>query len=78
MLHLPKSTVSRLTSTLTRLGYMVQIEDSGKYRLGTATLSLGSAMLARMDVRQLARPMMQELADFSRAMCRSARATGSR
>ena len=45
-LQLPKSTVSRLTSTLTRLGYMVQIEDSGKYRLGTATLSLGSAMLA--------------------------------
>jgi DNA-binding IclR family transcriptional regulator len=65
---LPKSTVSRLTSTLARLGYLIQIEDSGKYRLGTATLSLGSAMLARMDVRQIARPMMQELADWSRAM----------
>lgn len=65
---LPKSTVSRLTSTLTRLGYLVQVEDSGKYRLGTATLSLGSAMLARMDVRQVARPLMQDLADFSRAM----------
>ena len=65
---LPKSTVSRLTSTLTRLGYLVQVEDSGKFRLGSATLSLGSAMLARMDVRQVARPLMQELADFSRAM----------
>lgn len=65
---LPKSTVSRLTATLTRLGYLVQVEDTGKYRLGTATLSLGSAMLARMDVRQVARPLMQELADFSRAM----------
>lgn len=65
---LPKSTVSRLTATLTRLGYLVQVEDSGRYRLGTATLSLGSAMLARMDVRPLARPLMQELADFSRAM----------
>ncbi|WP_418316847.1 IclR family transcriptional regulator [Piscinibacter sakaiensis] len=65
---LPKSTVSRLTFTLTRLGYLVQVEDTGKYRLGTATLSLGSAMLARMDVRQIARPLMQELADFSRAM----------
>jgi DNA-binding IclR family transcriptional regulator len=65
---LPKSTVSRLTSTLTKLGYLIQVEESGKYRLGTATLSLGSAMLARLDVRQIARPMMQELADASRAM----------
>jgi len=65
---LPKSTVSRLTSTLTKLGYLIQVEESGKYRLGTATLSLGSAMLARLDVRQIARPMMQELADASRSM----------
>jgi DNA-binding IclR family transcriptional regulator len=66
--RLPKSTVSRLASTLTRLGYLVQLEESGKYRLGTATLSLGAAMLARLDVRKVARPMMQELADFSKAM----------
>ena len=65
---LPKSTVSRLTYTLTRLGYLVQVPDSGKFRLGTATLSLGSNMLARMDVRQVARPFMQELANFARAM----------
>jgi DNA-binding IclR family transcriptional regulator len=64
---LPKSTVSRLTSTLKRLGYLIQVEDSGKYRLGMATLSLGGAMLARLDIRHLARPGMQELADFSRA-----------
>ena len=65
---LPKSTVSRLTATLMRLGYLAQVEESGKYRLGTATLSLGSAMLARMDVRPLARPLMQQLADFSHGM----------
>ena len=65
--RLPKSTVSRLTSTLTKLGYLIQVEESGKYRLGTATLSLGSAMLARLDVRQIARPMMQELADTTRS-----------
>lgn len=64
---LPKSTVSRLTYTLTKLGYLIHVPESGKYRLGTATLSLGSAMLARLDVRQIARPLMQELADFSRA-----------
>ncbi len=65
---LPKSTVSRLTYTLTKLGYLVFVEETGKYRLGTSTLALGSAMLARLDVRDLARPLMQELADFSKAM----------
>jgi DNA-binding IclR family transcriptional regulator len=65
---LPKSTVSRLTYTLTKLGYLVYVEETGKYRLGTSTLALGSAMLARLDVRDLARPLMQELADFSKAM----------
>jgi DNA-binding IclR family transcriptional regulator len=64
---LPKSTVSRLTYTLTRIGYLHYDEDSGKYRLGTATLALGSKMLARLDVRQLARPLMQDLADFTGA-----------
>jgi DNA-binding IclR family transcriptional regulator len=62
---LPKSTVTRFTYTLTKLGYLVQMESGGKYTLGTATLGLGSSMLSRMDIRQLARPMMQELADFS-------------
>ncbi len=65
---LPKSTISRLTYTLTKLGYLHFAQEAVKYRLGTATLALGSAMLARMDIRRLARPMMQELADFSRAM----------
>lgn len=65
--RLPKSTVSRLTMTLTRLGYLIQVPDTGRYRLGMATLSLGSAMLSRLDVRQVARPLMQELAAFSGA-----------
>ncbi len=65
---LPKSTVSRLTHTLTRLGYLTLDADSGKYRLGSATLALGSTALARMDVRQTARPLMQHLADASASM----------
>jgi DNA-binding IclR family transcriptional regulator len=65
---LPKSTVSRLTNTLTKLGYLVYVEDSAKYSLGVATLSLGSAMLARLDIRKLAHPRMQELAEFGQCM----------
>ncbi|HVL77640.1 MAG TPA: IclR family transcriptional regulator [Noviherbaspirillum sp.] len=64
---LPKSTVSRLTYTLTKLGYLQYDEDVGKYRLGTASLALGSAMLSKLDIRQYARPYMQELADFTHA-----------
>lgn len=65
--RLPKSTVSRLTLTLTRLGYLIHVGESGRYRLGTACLALGSAMLTRLDVRKIARPLMQELANFSQA-----------
>src|ERR1700688_3447191 len=65
---LPKSTVSRVTNTLTKLGYLVFVEESAKYSLGTATLSLGSAMLARLDIRKLAHPLMQRLAEFGQCM----------
>jgi DNA-binding IclR family transcriptional regulator len=66
--RLPKSTVSRLTHTLTRLGYLQYVDSSARYRLGTATLALGSATLARMNARQLARPFMQELAEATGAV----------
>ncbi|HYU15657.1 MAG TPA: IclR family transcriptional regulator [Candidatus Acidoferrum sp.] len=66
--ELPRSTVSRLTHTLTRLGYLQYVESTAKYRLGTATLALGSAMLARMNARQLARPLMQEVAEATGAV----------
>ena len=65
---LAKSTVSRLTYTLTNLGYLIYVEDSAKYTLGTATLSLGSAMLSRLQIRKLAHPLMQQLAEFGQCM----------
>jgi DNA-binding IclR family transcriptional regulator len=64
---LPKSTVTRIVYTLAKRGYMVQVEPGGGYALGSATLSLGSSMLARTDIRQYARPLMQELADYAGA-----------
>ncbi|WP_239688569.1 IclR family transcriptional regulator [Aquitalea magnusonii] len=59
---LPKSTVSRLTYTLTRLGHLSQDEHSGFYRLGVALLALGSVVLASYDIRQVAGPLMREFA----------------
>jgi DNA-binding IclR family transcriptional regulator len=60
---LPKSTVSRLTYTLTRLGYLIHLPENGKYRPGIASLALGSALLSRLDVRRLARDAMCDLAE---------------
>jgi DNA-binding IclR family transcriptional regulator len=62
---LPKPTISRLTYTLTRLGYLTHSEQHGTYQLGAGILSLGYAMLSGLDIRERARPLMQELADAS-------------
>ncbi|MFP2960599.1 IclR family transcriptional regulator [Myxococcus sp. 1LA] len=62
---LPKPTISRLTHTLTRLGYLTYSERLGKYQLGTRVLALGFAALSNMGVRDVARPLMQELADYA-------------
>ncbi|WP_434624158.1 IclR family transcriptional regulator [Azospirillum sp. B2RO_4] len=58
---LPKPTVSRLTYTLSKLGYLAYDQNTGKYRLGTSVLA--PRRLSGMGIRQVARPLMQELAD---------------
>ncbi len=59
---LPKSTVSRLTYTLAKLGYLHYVQAHASYRLGTAVLALGTSMLTKLDVRNIARPLIEELA----------------
>ncbi|MEJ8676683.1 IclR family transcriptional regulator [Chromobacterium amazonense] len=59
---LPKSTVSRLSYTLTRLGYLQPEGDGGPYRLGLALLALGTTALAGYDLRSAAAPLMREFA----------------
>lgn len=64
---LPRSTVSRLTHTLTRLGYLQHLPESGRYRLGTATIALSSAALGGLDVRAIARPALRAVAEAANA-----------
>ena len=59
---LPKPTVSRLTYTLTLLGYLSRDPLLQKYRLGPGVLSLGHPLLASMHMRQLAKPLMEAIA----------------
>lgn len=60
---LPNSTVSRLTYTLLKLGYLVYDEGTGRYRMGIPVLGLGYACLGGMKVRETAQVYMQQLAD---------------
>ncbi len=64
---LPKATISRLTYTLTELGYLKYDEDIGRYSLGPAVLTLGYDVMAQMEIRDIARPYMQELANYADA-----------
>ncbi len=63
---LPKATISRLTYTLTLLGYLNRSEKYQRYRLGAGVLTLGYPMLAAMQIRQIARPYMEKLARETR------------
>lgn len=65
---LPRPTVSRLTGNLTGLRYLTYSTESRKYRLGTSVLALGFAALANLDIRVLARPQLQRLADQEDAL----------
>ncbi|UOK73305.1 IclR family transcriptional regulator [Ancylobacter polymorphus] len=64
---LPKPTVSRLTHTLTRLGYLNHLEGAGRYEPSPSILALGYCVLSNMKVRQLAGDYMQQLAEHSGA-----------
>lgn len=60
---LAKSTVSRITRTLTILGYLGYSPRSRQYRLGVPVLTLGYSLLADIDVRKIAQPRMQTFAN---------------
>jgi DNA-binding IclR family transcriptional regulator len=62
---LPKATVSRLTYTLAKLGYLVYMKDTGQYRMGVPVLGLGYACLGGLKIRETAQPYMQEFADHA-------------
>ncbi|HDY5318383.1 TPA: IclR family transcriptional regulator [Pseudomonas aeruginosa] len=64
---LPKPTVSRLTHTLTRLGYLRHLPHNGKYQLEVGVMSFGYAMLSNLSIRALARPLMEEMAGYAKA-----------
>jgi DNA-binding IclR family transcriptional regulator len=55
-----KSTALRLLAPLREFG-LVETDDAGRYRVGVTALRLGQRYLERLDLRQLALPVLQEL-----------------
>ena len=60
---LPRSTVSRLTQTLTRLGQLVYLARDQKYQLGPGAVAMSTSMLRGMRFRDLIRRKLQDVAD---------------
>jgi DNA-binding IclR family transcriptional regulator len=63
---LTRPMVARLTATLVELGYLHRQPDGGGYRLGARLLTVAHLLLGRLRVRQAARPVLTELADYVR------------
>jgi DNA-binding IclR family transcriptional regulator len=55
------STVSRQLGTLAVSGLVERVASNGRYRLGLRIVQLANALLARLDVRTVARPHLEEL-----------------
>ena len=55
------STVSRQLGTLTRSGLVEHVPATGRYRLGVRVLRLANAVLGRLDLRNVARPQLEDL-----------------
>jgi DNA-binding IclR family transcriptional regulator len=53
--------VSRLTYTLTKLGYLTPVPRFEKYQLAPSAMSLGYAALANLGVRHLSEPFREEV-----------------
>src|SRR5258705_2113572 len=59
--NLPKPTVSRLTYTLTKLGYLTPVPRFEKYQLAPSAMALGYAALANLGVRHLSEAYREEV-----------------
>ncbi|WP_407168339.1 IclR family transcriptional regulator [Bradyrhizobium sp. ORS 111] len=58
---LPKPTISRLTYTLTKLGYLTPVPKFEKYQLAPSAMALGYAALANLGVRHLSEPYREDV-----------------
>lgn len=62
MTGLPQPTVWRLCKTLQHGGYLIADPDGARFRPGLSILTLGYSALDTLELAELARPLLQEVA----------------
>jgi DNA-binding IclR family transcriptional regulator len=60
---LPRSTVSRLTHTLTRMGQLVYLPRDQKYRIGPSAVAMSTSMMKGLQLRNMIRLRLQDVAE---------------
>jgi DNA-binding IclR family transcriptional regulator len=66
---LHKATVHRIVTTLTNYGYLERLLGGQEYQLGIQLAALGAGVAARMDLRRVALPFMQQLVRVCEESC---------
>lgn len=59
-LKIPKSSASYILRVLEKRGYLLRETNSGKYRIGLKLMSLTREVSTHLDVREVARPIMED------------------
>lgn len=63
LLGVARSTAHRLLGALRRRDFVLQDRPNGAYRPGPALNAIGLAAISRIDIRRIARPVLEELRD---------------
>jgi len=61
-LHLDRSTTYRILLSLEKSGLVEKDKKTGEYSLGMAAFEIGNTYLRRMDLVQISKPIMEDLA----------------
>lgn len=64
-LGVARSTAHRLLTALRHRGFVTQDKPNGAYRPGRALLEIGLTAIGRIDIRHVARPILERLRDAS-------------
>lgn len=65
LLGVARSTAHRLLSALRRRGFAIQDRPNGAYRPGPALFEIGLAAVSRIDIRRVARPVLDQLRELT-------------
>ena len=64
---LPKPTISRITYTLTKIGFLNFLPNIGKYELGLPILNISNTMISNMQIRKVCNQILQDVATYADA-----------